>query len=43
MYFYTISVKMGGVYTVRANSFAEACSAVGVDYMRATVIKVANA
>ena len=43
MYFYTLSVKMGGIYTARGNTFAEACNAVGIDPNKTQVIKVVNA
>lgn len=43
MYFYTISIKMGGTFTARANSFGEACRNYGVDPMKCQLIKIDNA
>jgi hypothetical protein len=43
MYFWTIDVRMGGTYTVKADTFGEACRKIGVDICRARVTKVVNA
>jgi hypothetical protein len=43
MYFWTIDVRMGGTYTVKADTFGEACRKVGVDFSRARVVRVENA
>ena len=43
MYYWTISEKMGGTATVKADTFGEACAKAHMNPMRTQCIKVANA